>query len=138
VTFYDSTPGLAAEQRRRVVQNSESVAVAVHHVWGDISAVGPGEGTVPIGFPVTFVEKPGFYFGAESLDGDVIPGHFPTISLVVSTWQTKRVVSGFYYSGMVVAFVIGGPIGTNMGIHWHVEGKAFKNPTSHDGSIQVR
>jgi len=125
------------ERRRGDVERMRNQEVQIHRVSGRQLMDGVGEALFDINFPVTFMEIPSFSFGGE-LDGNLAPvqGEFPTISAIVVKWNTVEKIPGhFHYKGATLCVVTTGTTGHRIWIHWHMEGKAFRNPLTHVGGL---
>ncbi len=125
------------EARRGDVSRAQSVEVQLTRISGTILVEGAGEITVPVSFPVWFVERPGFSFGGELSDNHwPAEGNFPTISVVVTKWDiNERSTYGRFYRGADLAIVTEGQNDQQMWVHWHVEAKAFMNPIDQGDSV---
>lgn len=126
------------EQRRVDVERVEGMAGALHSVVGFIEITNAGEVTVDISFPVRFIERPAFTFGAEMQENSqIIAGSFPTVSGVVLRWNFGiRDESGArYYDGATLIIVNTGTTDQQMIFHYKMEGKALRNPLAGIGSV---
>lgn len=129
------------EDRRGVASRLDSLTGRVHTIQGFFDLIGSGEAILDVNFPVWFLERPTFTFGAELKAGNVlVAGSYPTISLIVQRWLMKDYPNRVsYYAGATIIAVSTGVADQSLLVHWQVEGKALRNPTGEtftaDGAI---
>jgi hypothetical protein len=132
------------ESRRDDVKRVDAMTVKVTRVSGYVlvvhdTDVTTAEASVDLTFPVVFTEKPVFTFGAELADNHrPLAGSYPTMSAVVSLWETVGEVTGATegrYVGATVVTVSTGQAAQNIWLHYSFEGKAIRNPLNDVGSI---
>lgn len=133
--------GAPLEARRGATNRVDSLTGRVHTIQGFFDVDGAGEALLDVNFPVWFMERPLFTFGAEMRDGNALEtGKYPTISVVVLRWAFKDFPDGVsYFAGATLVVVALGTDAQSMLVHWQVEGKALRNPTGEtfttDGAI---
>ena len=141
-----------SERRRSNISRDIDALGTEHVLKGRSQLQGSGEATVEVNFPITFIEPPNFTFGAELAAGagGVIPGQFPIVSAIVSTWTLfdpdraedqsgNGLVFGStsiplrrWYRGAEIACIITGRETQNAYIHWQFSGTAIANPVNSD------
>lgn len=123
--------GSALELRRGEVERQTAAQAQYFKVSGEIEINGSGEATISVAFPVLFVDKPSFSFGAELGAGEPLAaGNLPTGSLCVAQWGEQARDDGtIIYSGATFAVVSTGPPGQTMILQWHMEGIGLRGPT---------
>lgn len=122
----------AAEQRRADIAQTERASIKQTTVFGIVRVKGSGEVLVDFEFPVEFVEKPFFTFGAD-LASNHAPeaGAFPVHSATVSKWELlEKSEQRRYYVGCTLAIVALGAENQRVNINCVFQGKAFRSPTS--------
>lgn len=125
------------EQRRADLDRIDSMMVKVHTVTGWLDVTNAGEASVDVNFPVWFIEKPGFYFGGELADGfSPVETDFPTISVMVLRWDIETRGLGEYWVGATLGVVTTGAADQKVTVHWHMEGKALRNPVGDNGETE--
>lgn len=78
----------ALEQRRGTVERDRAIQGGPYVVDGIIELRGTGEVTVPVAFPVTFIEKPILVGGGGVADNQrIVPGEFPEWKVGVLRWD---------------------------------------------------
>lgn len=125
------------EARRTQVERIEGMAGQVTTVHGFIELEGAGELTIPVKFPIRFIEKPSFSFGAEMAENEqIVVKKFPTCSGVVLTWAfgVREDTGDRYYDGCTLIVVTTGQETQRMIFHYQMEGKALRNPLTQIGS----
>lgn len=133
--------GAPLEARRGATGRLDSLTGRVHTVQGFFDLDGAGEALLDVNFPVWFMERPLFTFGAEMRAGNALSvGAYPTISVLVLRWSMKDYPGGVsYFAGATLVVVADGTADQSMLVHWRVEGKALRNPTGEtftaDGAI---
>lgn len=126
------------ENRRTNESRIHEQTVKIHKLQGRVLIQGSGESSINVTFPVTFTTRPGFSFGSEIAE-NVPPtgGNFPSVTAAVARWDKVEKLPGvFHYNGAVITIVILGNPGY-MYVHWHMEGKAFRNPIYNLGTADV-
>jgi len=124
------------EDRRGEIGRGAAFHAGRHELEGFIETTGAGEVLVDVHFPVRFMEKPNMTFGGELTPNQgAVLGNFPTVSVVVVTWDREDQVGGFYYNGCSLGIVTSGPTDMRMFVHWKASGKAFVNPVKHGGTL---
>lgn len=126
---------LAKYKREQMIHNSrvnaaKGVAAETTRISGEFPFQGAGEGKVDVIFPVMFMEKPIFTFGAEVPDSQtIVSGKYPTISAAVAEWKMleRPPITRLYY-GCSVIVVVGGYQSQKLIVHWSLEGTALMNP----------
>lgn len=122
------------EQRRADLERVESMTVKDHVVTGLVEVSGAGEVAIDVNFPVWFVERPSTYFGGELADGhSPTETDFPTISVMVLRWAKETRGLGEYWTGATLGIVTTGDADHQVIAHWHMEGKALRNPVGGKG-----
>lgn len=87
-----------------------------------------GEGVAPVTFAFTFIEKPIFTFGSELAENQVaVAGAFPTCSMTVHNWVTKKVGHATFWQGCTVGFVLTGTPATKFYVHYSFRGNTLTN-----------
>lgn len=121
----------AIDARRSHLQRGEQVLIAPTRVVGVVNVTNSGEVLVSVEFPVWFTERPSFSFGGE-LTGGFSPqqGTYPTISVLVASWNNVTRGLGTYWAGAALAIVTTGEENQQMIVHWQMEGHAMQNPVS--------
>jgi hypothetical protein len=113
----------------------ETFTVKNQIINGEFIQAGVGESSNLILFPVRFIEKPHFSFGGElTVDSSPTDTFFPTISVVVLSWEieqpemiTDQNALKRYYVGATLGVVTSG-VAEKMNVHWRFEGKGIVNP----------
>lgn len=129
------------EARRGAANRLESITGKVHSIQGWFTLKGSGEALLDVSFPVWFLERPLFTFGAEMAADQVLTvGSYPTISVIVHRWAMKDFPGGVsYWKGATLIAVSGGSDEQALLVHWQVQGKALRNPSGQtltaDGTI---
>lgn len=126
------------EQRRTDVERIEGMAGAVHNVAGFIELSDVGEVTVEVNFPVRFIERPAFSFGAEMGENQqILPGQFPTAYGMVLRWNfgIREETGAKFYDGATLIIVSKGAPQQRIVFHWQMEGRALRNPLHTVGSV---
>jgi hypothetical protein len=123
--------GGALEVRRGEVDRQASAEAQYFKVSGEIEMNGSGEAVIAVSFPVYFVDKPSFSFGAELGAGEPLTaGQLPTGHLVVAQWGERQRDNGsIVYAGATFAVVTTGPATQTLILHWHMEGVGLRGPT---------
>lgn len=117
------------ESRRSDIDRQDASSVGNHRITGFLTVINAGEVAVDVIFPLWFVEKPAFSFGAELAEGfSAVALNMPTVSCVVLRWAKELRDMATYWTGATLAVVTTGAEDHQMVIHWHMEGKAFVNP----------
>ena len=126
------------EQRRQDVNRVNAMTVQVTRGTCRILVVGAGEVAVDIPFPVVFGELPNFGYGGEmNTNHRVTAGTYPTISAIVTAWETVSddPLAHERYVGASIAVVTTGNTDQEVWLHYSFEGKAMRNPLNTiDGS----
>lgn len=118
-------------QAERVeAERVQSVSGGFSSVVGSAFLAGEGEGKFDVNFPVSFTNKPYFFFGHEVEQGAAISATaFPVCSASVLSWDTSVNGDGSpLYNGAVIAVVTLGVAESH--VHFKFEGVALKNPIS--------
>ena len=121
------------DKRRWEVERINNQGSKLQVLSGHTLVSGSGEIEVSLDFPITFIDKPGFTFGGELDEGSpTVTGSLPTVSAVVSGWETvdKANSVGYYYVGANVIIVVTGSSDQKILVHWRFEGNAMTNPIS--------
>lgn len=131
--------GLPFERRRADVQRVQDQSIQIQRVSGRILVNGAGESIVDVTFPVTFTELPAFSFGGEMAANQALEAtNLPTISAVVLHWNViEKMSKEYYYIGASLAVVSTGVSTHQIYCHWHMEGKAFRNPLANASNTDV-
>lgn len=128
-------PIVAARSRADATINRD-VRPAEHVFKGGVKVVGIGEALAEVKFPVFFLERPTFTYGAELAEGSVlIPTEYPTLSALAYDWDIADPDKELFgqsmrrwYRGVSLAIVTTGPVGTDMYVHYQFTGRAITNP----------
>lgn len=90
---------------------------------------GAGERTVTVLFGVAFAEQPILSYGGEVKQGDLVPGQYPELSVVVHGWVTDdRGPTSRLFLGANLAVVTRGPFWQKMYVYWHFDGVGYTSP----------
>ena len=128
--------GLSArpfEQRRGQVQRAEAMRSRVHRIQGFLDLNGLGTGTQEVAFPVWFVERPSYSQGWELADGEVLEANnFPELHSGVLRFVINTPLPHVpYWTGAILFInVTAGKDTQKLVLHWQVEGKALRAPTT--------
>lgn len=124
------SPQYALERRRQELERVDNSSIKHTVVTGTVKVKGSGEVTVDFDFPVQFVEKPTFTFGAElGMNHSPVAGSFPVSSATVVGWNLKeKSDQRKYYIGCTLAVVALGATDQRVLIHCVFQGKAFRSP----------
>lgn len=127
-------PGDAFERRRGEVERVSKAGPQYEKVSGEIQMPDVGETSISVNFPVFFVDKPSFSWGAELYPGSPVEiTNLPTASCVVLLWHTRVRDDGTsIYVGAQFALVATGPASQVTIFQWHVEGVALRGPVDED------
>jgi hypothetical protein len=122
------------ESRRADLERVDAMTIKDHVISGLIEVNGAGEVAIDVNFPVWFTEKPSTYFGGELGDGhSPTTTDFPTISVMVLRWAKETRGLGDYWTGATLGIVTTGEAEHQVIAHWHMEGKALRNPVGGKG-----
>lgn len=124
-------PGAPLEQRRGMVEKTQAFQARVHCIEGVLPAVGFGNATQEIAFPVWFLERPSFVTGWQLDDGQTLdPGNFPQVHVGVAQWVLHTPIPKVsYYVGAVLAVsVTSGRENQKIIIHYQAQGKSLRSP----------
>ncbi len=91
-----------------------------------------GEVVVTVNFPITFTEKPLFYFGADlEPNQEIVTGSLPTCNGMVIRYniETSDPYTTFW-KGADLGFVTQGSADQKINCHWHFIGKGVFNPVT--------
>jgi hypothetical protein len=126
------------EQRRGDIERIREFGIRPHRVHGfheftlDLADGALQCDIGEIDFPVWFVERPAFSFGAETVDemlAEEIPEleYPPSVSVVVVGWKyaLNERPGGGYYTGAKLAITASGRPGEAFLIHWQADGQAL-------------
>lgn len=125
-----------AQGRQATLALGQAAQAQIFQVYGRVELQGVGEATFSSAFPVWFLDAPQVSFGGE-LSGNkaLTTGSFPTISLIVREWQTKKRAGRLYYTGAEFVVKAGGTSDMTMIAHWQCEGTGLTNPLLSDSTI---
>lgn len=118
------------EARRGTANRLDAITGKLHSVQGFIDIIGSGEAILDVNFPVWFLEKPTFTFGAEMAPDQVLTtGQYPMVSIIVHRWAMKDFPQGVsYFAGATLIIVTTGTDEQKLIGHWQAQGKALRNP----------
>lgn len=124
------------EARRGEVERGQAVRAQIFQVFGRVELQGAGEALFDAAFPVWFLDPPQLSFGGE-LGGNqaLTAGQFPTVNIMVRSWQTTRRAGHVYYVGAQFIVVVTGPADMFVTAHWQCEGVGLTNPLVGQGGL---
>lgn len=127
----------ASEQRRADIAQTDRASIKQTTVFGIVRVKGSGEVLVDFDFPIEFVEKPFFTFGADLASNHApVAGSFPVHSATVSKWKLlEKSEQRRYYVGCTLAIVALGADRQKVNINCVFQGKAFRSPTSSQSDV---
>jgi hypothetical protein len=123
--------GAPLEQRRGIVENTQAFQARVHWVTGTVPAVGAGNATKEISFPVWFLDRPAFLTGWQLDDGQTLePNNFPRVSIGVAQWtlHTPAPHVSYYVGAVLAVSVTAGRADQKLIVHYQVQGMALRSP----------
>jgi hypothetical protein len=128
-------PRAPLQQRQGDVDRVNAMSPKVYRVQGFIGVTGSGASLQPVKFPVKFIELPAFSFGGSLDDGQSVEnGNFPTVSVVVASWEYENHPHGAnYYLGATLAINVCGRSDQRMTVHWQCEARCLGNIASTGG-----
>lgn len=130
-----------ARRRRQFEQEArDRSGGGLRFAEGDLQFPGTGQSLVYVPFGCRFIEFPIHSFGAALDEGgntQLAEGNFPTISVMIHTWDYIQVRPGLrHYKGAnLIIVTTGGDSGTIVNVHYRFEGKAIGDPFMSDGGI---
>jgi hypothetical protein len=129
-----TSAALERAMARRGITLSQTQAIQAQNfrVHGTIEVPGPGEGTHPVKFPVSYIERPKFSYGGVLGDNTaLVAGNFPQYSVWVLRWEVKELSpEQQLYEGCTLAIQIAAPANTRASIDWQFEGSGLRSPTT--------
>lgn len=135
-TFVRS-PQRALEKRREDLAQTDRAVIKHTNVFAVVRVKGSGEVLVDVDFPVAFVERPYFTFGAALASNHApVAGSFPVSSATVTKWITDdRSEQRSYFTGCTLAVVALGDANQKVNIHCVFQGKAFRGPVGTETTV---
>lgn len=123
--------GVAAQTNASRNDRIEAQQSKVISIYGVIAVDKPGEATVDITFPVTFIERPCFNAGLEMQNNEsVVLGNYPVYGVTVNRWTYKQATENIrYWVGCNLAIRIQAPKGRFF-VHYEFLGQALRSPGS--------
>lgn len=121
---------VAANQNRVNVSQYTDMLGRNLIISGEFLMPTTGEVIVTVNFPVTFTEKPLFYFGADlDPNQEIVVGVLPICNGMVIRYNidTSDVYTTLW-KGADLGFVTQGTPGQKINCHWHFIGKGIFNP----------
>ena len=128
-----SLPSIGAplQRRRGIVAKTEALQSGSHCVEGVLQAVGAGDATLPISFPVWFIDRPSFVTGWQLDDGQTLePGNFPQVHVGVAQWTLHTPIPrvSYYVGAIIVVSVTAGKDDQKIIVHYQAAGLALRSP----------
>lgn len=138
-------PQSAMHARQSMSVLRSTMEAGVEEVVGFVPVIGVGELVLETNFPVMFTGPVAIYGGGAVTTpadapntGDLrdqvglVIGNFPTWSVGVAAWRTKKISGVGVTYGAVLVFVVTGPDTMESVVNWTVRGTALKNPVELD------
>lgn len=127
---------LGMEDRRAEVGRIEAMSGQEIRTFGFVEVEGSGELVFDVVFPVRYLERPFFSFGAELMPNQgIVTGSYPTVSQIVKSWTKFVAADGVteYYTGATIVAVLMGHAEIRSILHWQVLAMAIMNPNNDVG-----
>lgn len=123
--------GAPLQRRRGIIEKTQALQSRSHCVEGVLAAVGSGNATLPIAFPVWFLQRPSFVTGWQLDDGQTLePDNFPQVHVGVAQWTMHTPIPNvsYFVGAVLVVSVTAGKDDQKIIVHYQAQGLALRSP----------